>query len=339
MIDVVIIILIGLAIIFKKKYSKRLIRKHLEPEDINESFEKIYNKIDKSQIEQLEKTRKILIILQVVLLLSIIIPIIMLLIIPIFQISSNKVMLKGDVINKIEIVVIIVIISISSIYRGKKNKYKKNYKKIIISSIVKAVNPNLQYANESNPYISKEAYDSAGFDNKEYNTYICDDCIEGVLENSNIRIEDIQAKLIISTRKTMSVTTMFEGIFVDADCNKNIQNTIKIVRNKVSLNKVKMDSSEFEKYFDVFTEDRVLAMRILTHDVMETLVNFYDKVKYEIVIKENKIYLRFFTGIMFEPKIYGKVQDKVLITTYYSILNFIVDVTNKINKEIQNLEI
>ena len=68
-------------------------------------------------------------------------------------------------------------------------------------------------------------------------------------------------------------------------------------------------------------------------------LNFYDKIKYEIVIKENKIYLRFFTGSMFEPRIYGKALDKVLITTYYSILSFIIDVTSKINKEIQNFEI
>lgn len=326
-------VLIILAIIFKKKYSKKIVRKHFESEDINESFEKIHNKIDKSQIKKLEKTRKILIILQVVIVLSIIIPIILIL--------SNKVILKVYI-TKIAIVTFLVMASSIYLYIVKKIKYKENYKNIIISNIVKAVNPNLQYTNESNIYtshISQKAYDSAKFDNKKYNRYECDDCIEGVLENSNIRIEDIQTKLINSTGKNTTETIMFEGIFVEMDCNKNINNSIKIVRDKVSFNNVKMDSSEFEKYFDVFTEDRVLAMRILTHDVMESLVKFYDKIKYEIVIKENKIYLRFFTGQMFEPRIYGKVLDKGLITTYYSILSFIVDVTSKINKEIQNLEI
>ena len=88
MTKLIFIMLIGLAIIFKKKYSKRLIRKNLEPEDINESFEKIYNKINKSQIEQLEKTRKILIILQVVIVLSIIVPI------SIFILLSNRIMVN-----------------------------------------------------------------------------------------------------------------------------------------------------------------------------------------------------------------------------------------------------
>ena len=49
-----------------------------------------------------------------------------------------------------------------------------------------------------------------------------------------------------------------------------------------------MDSKEFEKYFDIFTEDRILAMRILTHDVMETMVQFYSKLKYEVVLCGNR---------------------------------------------------
>ena len=64
-----------------------------------------------------------------------------------------------------------------------------------------------------------------------------------------------------------------------------------------------MDSKEFEKYFDVYSNSDIITMEILTHDIMEELVQFYDKykIKFEIVIKNYNIYIRFDTGAVFEP--------------------------------------
>ena len=138
--------------------------------------------------------------------------------------------------------------------------------------------------------------------------------------------------------KNKTEIVQFEGIFVEAYVDNDIETRIKITKNKNSKQKAEMDNAEFEKRFDVFTEDRILAMRILTHDVMEEMIQFYDKIKYEVVIVENKIYLRFLTGEVFEPKINGKAIDEEALVTYYSILKFIVEVTTKLNKEIKNLE-
>src|SRR5699024_2707048 len=104
---------------------------------------------------------------------------------------------------------------------------------------------------------------------------------------------------------------------------------------------VEMDNSIFEKYFDVYSENELLTMRILTHDVMNTLVDFYIKynLPFEIVLSNNIIYLRFFTGKMFELKIFGKSLDKDLLFTHYNILNFVMTVSNNINKVLQEIEI
>ena len=62
-----------------------------------------------------------------------------------------------------------------------------------------------------------------------------------------------------------------------------------------------MDSEEFEKIFDVFSKDKILAMQILTADVMESLIKFKNKydIDFEIVLMNNNIYLRFFVSNMF----------------------------------------
>ena len=49
--------------------------------------------------------------------------------------------------------------------------------------------------------------------------------------------------------------------------------------------------------------------------------------------------MSFFTGTMFEPKTFGSSMDKQLLFTYYSILQFISNVTKKVNKTLEDLEI
>ena len=66
--------------------------------------------------------------------------------------------------------------------------------------------------------------------------------------------------------------------------------------------RLEMDSSEFEKYFDVKASDKILGMQLLTSDVMEELIEFQNKtkMKYDVYIKDNELYLRFHSGKMFE---------------------------------------
>ena len=102
-----------------------------------------------------------------------------------------------------------------------------------------------------------------------------------------------------------------------------------------------MDSKEFEKYFDVYSDSNILAMEILTHDIMEELVQFYNtyRIEFEIVIKNNNIYIRFNTGVMFEPNILKKSNDMNTLWIYYNVLKFITNVTIKINKLLKDLDV
>lgn len=80
-------------------------------------------------------------------------------------------------------------------------------------------------------------------------------------------------------------------------------------------------------------------MRVLTSDVMNCLMDFYNNYElcFEIVFKDDNVYLRFFTGAMFEPKIFGNSMDKELLLMYYLILKSVVDVAKKLNYTLQEL--
>ena len=136
--------------------------------------------------------------------------------------------------------------------------------------------------------------------------------------------------------------SVFKGTYIIIDIASQIPIFVRISKNKYvqSKNKVELDSNEFEKYFDVNSEDRILATRILTADVLQMLVDFYKKynIKFEIVFKENKIYINLHTAEAFKIPKYKRI-DKQQIYLYYAILEFTTNLSKEINKVLNGIEL
>lgn len=230
------------------------------------------------------------------------------------------------------------------LYKYKKYNgiYTNSYKEIIIKNFIENINSNLTYSpNGKNELLNN--YLDANFDNRSFNKFVTDDYIissneDGMLiELCNISLENVSARNEL-------LDLIYEGIFSTSFLNNRVYDEVTIKTNKVlfkDTNIVEMDSSEFEKYFDVYSNSNILSMEILTHDIMEELVNFYVKykIKFEIVIKNNNIYIRFDTGSMFEPNILRKSNDINTLWVYYSILNFVTNFSFKINKLLKDVEV
>ena len=129
--------------------------------------------------------------------------------------------------------------------------------------------------------------------------------------------------------------TVFNGLFAKVLMHKSIMGQLKIMQNRTifSKNKLEMDSSEFEKYFDVEASNKIVGMQLLTADVMEELIAFQNNtnIKYDIFIKDNELYLRFHCGEMFEP---GKLKngpiEKEVLRKYFYMLNFTYNLSSKL---------
>ena len=112
--------------------------------------------------------------------------------------------------------------------------------------------------------------------------------------------------------------------------------------NRNNKNRVDMDSKDFEKYFDVYSDFEINAMQVLTHDVMEELYSFYQKyrVKLKIIIKDDNIFIKFQTGDVFKPpKVYTKVTNSNLLWIYYVVIEFVTNFSIKLNKALEGIEI
>ncbi len=330
---IIIVLLVCLPVMIYKEYQKNFKTK-IASVDIPDYFEEMYQKLYKNnKIYSLEVLRKKARNIKIM-------PFLGFLII-IFNTMHQNLLL----------IFVGLIFIVIGFYNKYEKQYKLIYKKDVISEFIKLVSKNLKYeAYNTNPQIVQETYKYANFDNKSFNMFKADDYIEGKIEddiNINMRDLHIQRKeeYYSQGKRKEQIIEIFQGIFTQTDCNKDIGTYIKISKNQLKIfsknDRVEMDSQEFEKYFDIYSEDKILAMRILTSDVMSMLIDFYNRynLEYEIVIRNNKIYMRFFTGPMFEPKIFGHSMDKQLLFTYFCILKFIVDITKEINKVLKEIEI
>lgn len=83
-------------------------------------------------------------------------------------------------------------------------------------------------------------------------------------------------------------------------------------------------------------------MQILTADIMEMLLDFLKKydMNFDVVIKNNIIYLRFHSGDMFEAaSIKKEAFDENTIKKYYDMLEFTYNLSDKLIKLINETEI
>lgn len=117
--------------------------------------------------------------------------------------------------------------------------------------------------------------------------------------------------------------------------DKNFLNRAYLGKLQFDKLRIQLDSPEFEKIFDVYASDQIIAMQLLTADIMQDLVQFHNEMKmnYELTIKENCMYIRFGCGAMFETANLEKFSlDRDTLYKYYRILDFTFMLTNKMLK-------
>lgn len=182
-----------------------------------------------------------------------------------------------------------------------------------------------------------------------YDIYHSDDYIEGKIENeylidmAEVHTEREETYKDSDGNTNTRTYTIFHGMFAKIIMEKSINSNLRITLNHAGYkDRLEMDSSEFEKYFDVFASDKIIGMQILTADVMEEIVELKNKIKqhFDIFIDNNALYLRFHCGAMFEPKMRKKQNlDENSLKMYYNILKFINELSNKIIKTIKEVQI
>ena len=245
----------------------------------------------------------------------------------------------------INVIIFVTVIAITGVSK-KQRQFNEKYKKIVINKIMNNFYDNLEYF----PQKPMPEYIYEQIEYEYYNKYKSDDYFEAQINNRySIQMAEILSQEEETYRDSegnthTTTTTKFHGLFAKIVIDKSINSELRIMQNRTILKKdrLNMDSSEFEKYFDVKASDPIVGMQLLTADVMEELVQFENKtnMKFDIVIKENELYLRFHSGSMFEVgNIKKGALDKEAVQKYFYMLNFTYNLSNKLINVINDAQI
>ena len=244
----------------------------------------------------------------------------------------------------ISLVVVFIIVLVKA--NKKYEKYRLQYKEIVVKKFVKEYSEQLEYSPQRG--IGPREYDQAGFDGY-YDIYHSEDLIEGtILDGCKIKMAEVHTEREEETtdsdgNTTTTYVTLFHGLFAQIDLNKFSSLNFRVVRNALLFKgkgRIEMDSGEFEKIYDVKTEDQISTLRILTSEVMQMLIDFKqnNKVAPEIVVDNNYLYIRFAVGNVFEPNFIRNDMDYDKLKKNYDMINFVFNLTEDFSKRIIEFE-
>lgn len=303
------------------------------------NFNEIYEAICKGDTANIEEEHKKYLKMQKRTALMIVCIFILFLSVPILPILNLAQFIPLSIIG---IIALIIIVTITC----QKNAYTKIYKENIILPLIQNYDSNLKY--DPNRSIQRTTYNAAEFES--YDNFYSNDYIYGNLDGIiPIELGDVHTEVEhTDSDGNTTYSTVFRGLFSSIQLPQNLEATIKIHSDKGKFgrlfsgkDRVEMDSQEFEKHFDVFSNNKILAMRILTSDIMNYMISFKaeNKVRFEITIKNNLIYVRIHCDDMFEPTSKKSAFDFDTLHKYYKFLNFICEINKKIYTTISNKDL
>ena len=309
------------------------------------SFNEVYEQVHKESFEELEILRKKA--KRKLFRSLLIIGIVIVFVVFFFKKANSDYFMSGrQTIFLFYFSAVIVMISIIVITAISKTKYTPTFKEKVIGPFIKNIDKNLQY--KPNEGISSSIYRMGEFEG--YDNYYTEDLIIGKLdEKYNFQMAEVKTEEESTDSDGDTHTSIvFYGLFGNIECAKNIGTKFKVRSDKgifgkmfKGKTKVEMDSQEFEKYFDVYGDNKIIVMQILTSEVMSTMIDFIQqsKIKYELTINKDQIYIRFHTGGVFEPSLFKNSLDYNMLKKYYDILDFVFKVTREINSVIEKTDI
>jgi len=207
------------------------------------------------------------------------------------------------------------------------------YKIEVIESILSVINPKIKYYESD---LSEQIYIQSGFKDLKNNIRKITDEIEYELDyDTKVELCDLHLKYFEYRRKGANVNNdIFEGIIVKITRKKQIENEILIERNRLfkSKNRIKNKNFEFEKVFDVYAKDTNTIDMYFSEDIKEQILELYKEygIMFEISIKKNNIYIRFFNGAIFENIAFCNYFSKRKLYKEYIIFTNILMIINRL---------
>jgi len=295
-------------------------------------YEKIYPQVVilEKERQQVEKNLKRLIFASVVLFI-----VELIFILPFFKWDANAIVFS------ISIPVLIYVFG----YKMLTSNYVSNFKDDVIKKIIQFLDPNLKFY--KNSHISQAQYKISSLFKQKVDRYDGNDLVTGVIDKTTIMFSDIHSEY--QSRDSKGRThwhTIFKGIFFIADFNKEFKGRLFVFPdvaekflggvgsffqslNKSHGNLIKLDNPEFEKEFAVYGDDQIMGRYILTHSMMQRILELKKRVKVNIYLSfiGKKIYIAIaYNEDQFEPNPFKSLNNFKPIRNYIETMQLLINI-------------
>jgi hypothetical protein len=240
--------------------------------------------------------------------------------------------------------------TLASIYRYLISDYTSDFKAKIITPLIYEIDKNLNYHPEM--HIPTANFNRSKLFTSKPDKVDGNDYVYGKIDNIEIAFSDFHAQKEQKDAKgNRSFETIFQGLFIVSDFHKNFKAETIVLpdsaqkvfgelvggwlqSNNLSRKQlIKMDNPDFEKEFVVYGTDQIEARYILTHTLMQKLLNYKKKTKHPIYISfiGGKIYMAIeYNDDMFEPSVFHSLLEYKIAMQYVATLHLAIGIVEEL---------
>ena len=199
------------------------------------------------------------------------------------------------------IIVVIGFIPLLVYYNSAVQDYRGEFKSKIIDAMIKAINPELNYAKDR--CISQNEFYESGIFTTGIDRYKGEDWVKGRIGETDFEFSEIHAEHESEStdsdgNRTTSYHTIFKGLFMKADFHKHFSGETYVLTDtaeryfgfigkamqKVSTrgHLVYLENPLFEKEFAVYSTDEVEARYLLSINMLERILELKQKFETDV---------------------------------------------------------
>jgi len=241
------------------------------------------------------------------------------------------------------------------IYRNESGGFGSLFKDQVIEKIIHFLDPSLTYTKTSS--INEYEYRRSELFLESYDRFVGNDLVHGKIEGVDVRFCDLHVEKKVRSRDDKEEwQDVFQGLIFIADFNKAFNSKVVVLPDiaertlgvlgswiqgmNIQRGKlIKLDDPEFERLFVVYGDDQIESRYILSHSLMEKIVQFRKKIGKSLYLSfvDSKMYLALhYTKPLFEPILTRSLLEFNYIKDYFELLSMIVGIVNefKLNEKL-----
>ena len=212
--------------------------------------------------------------------------------------------------------------------------YVASFKGKIIKKIFNLLGSNVSYAPEKG--ISEEQfYESLLFTKNDLRSESLegDDFTQVQIGKTEITFSELH----LSSGSGKHKINIFGGLFFIADVKKSLNVPIG-TRSNLGKQQIKTDSPEFNKYFSIYSDDRISVFEALSNSFLEKLIEFKDKneIDFDFSFVGNKAYFAIHYPsemTLFEPPVWKTLFNPEIYENFLLDIQLIYDLIETLELE------